>query len=68
MEYKNEVLPIEIKSGKPNQMLIYNRTALNNIMKTYAVEKAYVFGETNLMKESGKIIQLPIYMVSFLAK
>ena len=68
VEYKNEVLPIEIKSGKPNQMLIYNHTALNSIMKTYAVEKAYVFGETNLMKENDKIIQLPIYMLSFLTK
>ena len=68
VEYKNEVLPIEIKSGKPNQMLFYNHTALNNIMKTYPIAKAYVFGEGNLLKESGRIIQLPIYMLMFLTK
>lgn len=37
IEYKNEVLPIEIKSGKPNQMMIYNHTALNNIINLYHI-------------------------------
>ena len=33
IEYNNEVLPIEIKSGKPNEMNIYNHMELNNILK-----------------------------------
>ncbi len=68
VEYKNEVLPIEIKSGKPNQMLLYNHTALNNIMRAYPISKAYVFGESNVQKEGNKIVQLPIYMLMFLEK
>ena len=68
VEAKNEVLPIEIESGKPNQMLLYNHTALNNIMKTYPISKAYVFGEGNVKNEGGRIVQLPIYMLMFLKR
>ena len=68
VEYKNEVLPIKIKSKKPNQMLLYNHTALNNIMKTCPIDKAFVFGEGDLLKEGGKVIQLLIYMLMFLTK
>ena len=68
IEYNNEVLPIEIKSGKPNDMNIYNHMALNNIIKMYNVKEAYVFAETNYVKENDKIHQFPIYMISFISK
>ena len=62
------VIPIEIKSGKNPQNLIYNRCVLNNILKIYKYEKAYAFGETNVINENGTIYQLPIYMIDFLRK
>ena len=68
IEYNNEVLPIEIKSGKPNQMLIYNHTALNNIINIYDIPKSYVFGETNIVIKKNNIIQFPIYMIMFIKK
>lgn len=66
IEKDGEVLPIEIKSGKTNEMNVYNHTALNNLMKLYGLEKAFVFGECNYKDEGNGVIQLPIYMVSFL--
>ncbi len=64
----NEVLPIEIKSGKPKENQTYNHYALNNVLKTYNHPLAYVFGETNVLKENEKIYQLPIYMIDFVRK
>ena len=66
IEYKGEILPIEIKSGKPNQMMIYNHTALNNVIKIYDISRSFVFGETNIIKDKSNIIQLPIYMIMFI--
>lgn len=68
IEYNNEVLPIEIKSGKPNQMMIYNHTALNNIIDLYNIPKSYVFGESNIIVENNDIIQFPVYMIMFITK
>lgn len=64
----NDVLPLEIKSGKPKEKQIYNRSTLNNIIKTYKYKTAYVFGESNLTKESDVIYLFPIYMIDFLRK
>ncbi len=47
-------------------MLYYNHSALNNAIKTYGYERAYVFGETNVIKKSDTIIQMPLYMLDFL--
>lgn len=66
IEYNSEVIPIEIKSGKEKVDRIYNHTALNNLIKMYKYNKAYVFANTNLVKENEVITQFPIYMVSFL--
>ena len=44
VEYDNEVLSIEIKSGKPDELKIYNHTALNNLINMYSIDKAFVFG------------------------
>ena len=68
IEYQNDVLPIEIKSGKPNQMMVYNHTALNNLMNIYKIPKAYLFGESNVVQEKNNIIQLPIYMIMFIKR
>ena len=68
IEYNGNVLPIEIKSGKPNEMSIYNHMALNNIIKIYDIKEAYVFGETNYIRENDVIHQFPIYMISFIKK
>ena len=68
VEYSNEVLPIEIKSGKPDELKIYNHTALNNLINMYSIDKAFVFGECNVVKETSVITQFPIYMISFIKK
>ncbi len=68
IEHGDDVLPIEIKSGKPNQMSIYNHTALNNLLKTYSIRKAFVFGMGNVIKETDRITQFPIYMISFIKR
>lgn len=68
VEYNNEVLPIEIKSGKPDELKIYNHTALNNLINMYSIDKAFVFGECNVVKETSVITQFPIYMISFIKK
>lgn len=66
LEYNGEALPIEIKSGKENDDIAYNHSALNNIIKLYDYKEAYVFGNTNVIKENDVVHQFPIYMISFL--
>ena len=68
INYANEVLPIEIKSGKNEQNRIYDHSALTKLLKVYQHPLAYVFGETNVIKETEQIWQLPIYMIDFLRK
>lgn len=68
IEKNAEVLPLEIKSGKPNEMNYYNHSALNNLIKTYSYKEAYVLGNTNIKKETDIIYQLPIYMIMFIKK
>ncbi|MCQ2798613.1 MAG: DUF4143 domain-containing protein [Bacilli bacterium] len=68
IEYEGEVLPIEIKSGKPDFMSVYNHTALNNIISKYDIRKAYIFGNCNVKRETNVILQLPIYMISFVRR
>ena len=68
LEYKGDILPIEIKSGKPNEMNIYNHTALNNVIKLYDIQNAYVLGACNVCKETEVITQFPVYMIMFLSR
>jgi len=68
VEWNGAVLPIEIKSGKPNQMNVYNHRVLSNVMKLYEIKEAFLFGECNVRKESERVWNFPIYMVSFLIK
>ena len=64
----NDVLPIEIKSGKTPDSQIYDHAALNNLINTYKYPLAYVFGNSNVIKENETIYQLPIYMIDFIRK
>ena len=64
----NEVLPIEIKSGKNKESQFYNHASLNKLLSMYKYPLAYVFGESNVVKESDNIYQLPIYMIDFIRK
>ena len=65
IEYKGNVLPLEIKSGKA-----YTRhNALDNVLKEerYAIPQAFVFCNKNISTQE-KIAYLPIYMIGFLEK
>lgn len=68
IEYDNEVLPIEVKSGKPKEMNYYNHYALDRLITKYNIQKAYVFGMTNVIRENDCIYNLPLYMIAFLKK
>ena len=65
IEVKGNALPIEIKSGKSNEMRCYNHTALNNLLKLYDYDEAFLFGEGNVIKENEKVTEFPIYMIDF---
>ena len=65
IEKNGEVMPIEVKSGKDYQ----RHNALTNVManEEYQIRKAIVFSNTNV-RQSGKILYLPIYMTAFLVR
>lgn len=62
IEYDNNVLPIEVKSGKDYE----RHNALANVMdnEEYDVPVAYVFCQENVHTK-GKITYYPIYMITF---
>ena len=63
IEYKGNVLPIEVKSGKS-----YTRhNALDNVLTTprYHIEQAIVFCNENI-HEKNKIVYMPVYMAGML--
>ncbi|MDD4372112.1 MAG: AAA family ATPase [Anaerostipes sp.] len=65
VEYKGNVLPIEVKSGKS-----YTRhAALKNILETknYGIKQGMVFCNENVEK-TGHIVYYPIYMIMFLER
>ena len=39
--------------------------SLNNLLKTYSLKQAYVFGDCNI-KQNQKITYFPVYMLMFL--
>lgn len=62
VEYGNEVMPVEVKSGKD-----YARhNALSNVMENeaYAIPRACVFCRENV-RTDGRITYYPIYMTAF---
>jgi predicted AAA+ superfamily ATPase len=64
-QYKGDVLPIEVKSGKDYQ----KHSALTNLLNEpqYDIKEAFVFSDYNV-KQEGKITYYPIYMIDFLNK
>jgi len=64
VEYRGEVLPIEVKSGKNYE----RHRALANIMdvQNYSLKSAIVLCNENLHKE-GNVLYTPIYMAGFIA-
>lgn len=63
IEYRNNMLPIEVKSGKDYR----KHSALTYFMTTNYFDKAFVLSNYNVRTE-GDIIYLPIYMTMFLEK
>ncbi|HBD05874.1 MAG TPA: AAA family ATPase [Firmicutes bacterium] len=65
VEYHDEVLPIEVKSGKDYE----KHSALNNVMKikNYGLNQAFVFSDHNV-ETKGNIVYYPVYMTMFLLK
>jgi predicted AAA+ superfamily ATPase len=65
IEKDGEIMPLEVKSGKDYQ----RHNALTNIManEEYKIRKAIVFSNINV-RQSGKVLYLPIYMTAFLTK
>lgn len=61
IEYKGEILPIEIKSGSR----LTQHSSLNNLINTYNIKEAFVFGDCNI-KQIEKISYFPVYMLMYL--
>ena len=64
VEYDNEIMPLEIKSGKDYM----EHKALDNLMKSdeYKIGRSIVFATSNV-ETHGKTTYLPIYMAGLLA-
>jgi predicted AAA+ superfamily ATPase len=63
LEHNNELLPIEVKSGKDYQ----KHSALSYFMSTRQFNNAIVLSNFNV-SQNDKIIYLPIYMIMFIEK
>ena len=65
IEYKGNVLPIEVKSGKDYKI----HSALNNLLtnENYDISQAVILCNGNV-ERNGKKLYLPIYMTMFLKK
>ena len=65
IEYKNNAIPIEIKSGKTNELGLFNHNALDNIMNKYEYDNVLIFSNENTKVEND-ITYFPIYMIMFI--
>ena len=65
VEYKTDILPIEVKSGKD----YYVHSALNNVLgnEEYRIPEGLVLANSNI-EVKGKVLYAPVYMCSFLKK
>ena len=63
LEQDDEIIPLEVKSGKDYQ----RHSALNNVLKNkeYGIRRAIVLTNDNL-SENGNVLYAPIYMTMFL--
>lgn len=67
IEYNDEILPIEVKSGKDYD----EHTALDNVMNMpdYGIKEAFVFSYKNVStSKDGRTVYLPLYMIMFVKK
>lgn len=63
LENDNEIIPLEVKSGKDYQRHVALKNILSN--EEYAIERAIVLCNENI-KEDSNILYAPIYMTMFL--
>lgn len=65
IEYKGNVLPLEVKSGKDYKI----HSALNNLLSNedYDIPQAVVLCNGNV-NQVGKVLYLPIYMVMLIKR
>ena len=65
IEYKGNVLPLEVKSGKDYKI----HSALNNLLSNedYDIPQAVVLCNGNV-SQVGKVLYLPIYMVMLIKR
>jgi len=64
VEFGDEVVPIEIKSGKD----YYVHSAMDKAVSNpeYDIKRAFVFANSDISRD-GKIVYMPVYMSTFLA-
>lgn len=62
IQYKDEIIPVEVKSGFST-----NNASLNNYIKKYNPKVAVRFCE-NELNLNGKILNVPIYLAGYLEK
>lgn len=70
IEKNLKIIPIEIKSGKPNDKNgLYEHAALDNLLEAHEeMDEAWLFGICNVKKENDRIQMFPIYMIDFVSK
>ena len=63
LEQDNEIIPVEVKSGKDYQ----RHVALSNILdnKEYAIRRALVLNNDNI-QQRGNVLYAPVYMTMFI--
>lgn len=63
LEQDNEIIPVEVKSGKDYQ----RHVALSNILdnREYAIRRALVLNNDN-MEQRGDVLYAPVYMTMFI--
>ncbi|MCD8307828.1 MAG: ATP-binding protein [Clostridia bacterium] len=67
IEYNDDVLPIEVKSGKDYTV----HSALDNVMNIpdYGITQSFVFSYDNVsVSEDGRTVYFPLYMIMFITK
>lgn len=66
IEKNMTVIPIEIKSFEPDKKGIFSHPALDNLLDAHKeIKDSWVFGISNVKKESDRIQMFPIYMIEF---
>ena len=70
IEKNMNIIPIEIKSSKPNiNTGLYEHNALNNLLSAHEeIKESWVFGLNNVKQENDRIWMFPIYMTEFIRK